>query len=356
MKILFLLSSLEPAGSETYCTALADQWGSRHEIHWISDRLHFGQTYTSMPISHKALPWGQWNVVRVAGYVKRHGIQVIHSHSRRAHWTAAQAAFWTGAAHVTTVHQPLPVHIFSRLFPCFGDMTIAIDEAVADHLLRRFHLPPKRVRLVRNGISLSQFSPSLRDNPGQKKILIIGRLSGGRWEPLQFFLKTLESVSRQLPPALYQIVGRIPDDRQAGLQRQLALLNSRIAPSRVDVLGFIQDLAVAIRNADAVIGAGRSALESLANARPVILLGEGGTLGLCEPASWRTAMHTNMGDHLSPKQFNPAILEAALRRLLSLQGATAELARWGRAQVEQHYNLAVVAQQVERVYEAVIKS
>ena len=53
MRILFLLSSLEPAGSETYCLSLAEAWQGKHEIFWISDKLHNGQTYQSWPIHRK---------------------------------------------------------------------------------------------------------------------------------------------------------------------------------------------------------------------------------------------------------------------------------------------------------------
>src|SRR5437016_11396962 len=110
MKILFLLSSLEPAGSETYCVALANAWQGKHEVFWISDRLHYGQTYQPMPISRKAFPMGIINTWRVASFIRAHRIDIVHSHSRRAHWVAAQAAKLTGIAHVVTVHQPLPMH------------------------------------------------------------------------------------------------------------------------------------------------------------------------------------------------------------------------------------------------------
>jgi len=348
MNILFLLSSLEPAGSETYCLSLAKVWEGRHQIFWISDQLHFGQTYRSLPISQKAIPGGIFNTFKVAAFIRKHQIQIIHSHSRRAHWVAAQAAKMTGIRHVTTIHQPLPVHFFSRFFPCLGDATLAIDEVVSEHLVQHLGADPKKIHLIRNGINVSDLSPSLRETFGQKKILVVGRLSGGRWDSIQFFLKTLEKAS--LPPALYQLVGRIPEHRQAALVTQLSILNSRIAPARVDTLGFVNDLAITVRNADIVVGAGRSAMESLANSRPVVILGEGGTLGLCKPATWAAALKTNFGDHLSPKQFNASVLENGLREALGLGGSQAELVRWGRAQIEAHFDVRQIAPQIENVY------
>jgi glycosyltransferase involved in cell wall biosynthesis len=287
----------------------------------------------------------------VAKFIRKHKIQIIHSHSRRAHWVAAQAARLTGIAHVTTIHQQLPVHFFSRMFPCLGDAAIAVDEVVAEHTRSHFSIPSKNVHLIRNGIPLADYSPPARDTPGQKKVLLIGRLSGGRWNALQFFLKTMETS--QLPPALYQIAGRVPDERRETLLNQLSVLNSRLAPTRIELLGFVKDLAVTIRNADVVVAAGRSALESLANARPVVILGEGGTLGLCQPATWPSALKTNFADHLAPPQFDSEKLEGGLRDILMPRGSLNELIRWGRAQVETYYDLAKIAPQIEKIYEDV---
>ncbi len=350
MRILFLLSCLEPAGSETYCLSLADAWKGKHDVFWISDRLHYGQPYTSMPIHRKAFPMGVINVIRVAAFIRRHKIDLVHSHSRRAHWVAAQAAFLTRIPHVTTIHQPLPVHFFSKLFPCLGDQAIAIDEAVADHLIGRFGHPKDKISLIRNGIDLSSLVPTQRQSPSMKQILMIGRLTGGRWRTFQFFLEVLERSIKSLPPAHYKIVGQVPDERRSTLIPQLSVLGSKIAPSRIELLGYVKDLSTLIRNSDGAIAAGRSALECLAQARPVILMGEGGVLGLCRADLWPAALRTNLGDHLEPKDFNAGKLEAALRELLSPGANLSQLGAWGRAQIEKDFNLRPVASQVETVY------
>jgi glycosyltransferase involved in cell wall biosynthesis len=350
MKILFLLSCLEPAGSETYCVSLAEAWDGKHEVSWISDRLHHGQTYKAMPIHRKAFPGGLLNTFRVATFVRRHKIDLIHSHSRRAHWVAAQAAALAGVPHVTTVHQPPPVHFFSRFFPCLGDATIAIDEMVADYLHQRFGCPGRRIHLIRNGINLTALIPSARQAPNMRQILYVGRLSGGRWLALQFFLEVLQHAVTTLPPAHYKIVGKIPDERRRALADQLSIIGSRIAPSTIETLGYVGNLGSLVRNSDGVIASGRSALESLASGRTVLLMGEGGVLGLCSPKTWPLALRTNMGDHLEPKAFDPDTLEAALRELLLPRAEQAEIDRWARLQVEKYFDIRTVAKQVEDVY------
>ena len=82
-----------------------------------------------------------------------------------------------------------------------------------------------------------------------------------------------------------------------------------------------------------------------------MLLGEGGTLGLCRPEIWPAALRSNLADHLDPKEFNPEVLEAGLRELLSPRHNAQELSRWGRAQVEKNFDLRVIAAQVDGVYQ-----
>ncbi len=356
MRVLFLLSCLEPAGSETYCVSLEEAWRGKHRVFWISDLLFHGQTYQSMPIHRKAFPLGILNTLRVAWFIRANHIDVVHSHSRRAHWIAAQAAALSGIAHVTTIHQPLPVHFFSTLFPCLGDETIAIDEVVADHLRQHFLHSRTKIHLIRNGINVAHAIPSVRQTPNMMRVLVIGRLSGGRWPALQFFLETLERAAKTLPPAHYKIAGRIPIEKHAEFKRRLSLAGAKISPSTIEALGYVEDLGTLIRNADVAIAAGRSALECMAQSRPVILLGEGGLLGLRRPEIWPAALRTNFGDHLEPKDFNTLKLESALREILSPRANVQELNVWARTQIEKDFDIQKVAKQVERVYVSAAKS
>ena len=120
----------------------------------------------------------------------------------------------------------------------------------------------------------------MRQTPNLKQVLIVGRLSGGRWRAFQFVLDTLQRLAKALPPAHYKIVGQIPDDKRGTLVYQLSILGSKIAPSKIETLGYVKDLPVLIRNSDAAIASGRSALECLAQGRPVLLLGKAASSGL----------------------------------------------------------------------------
>ncbi len=128
-----------------------------------------------------------------------------------------------------------------------------------------------------------------------------------------------------------------------------------IAPSTISVVGYTTHLRELIQSAGGAIAAGRSALECLALEVPVVLLGEGGVLGLCHPSTWARALATNLGDHIYPKEFNPSALEFALRELLA-SSKLPDLKRWGRTQVEKDFNIDSIAKKIEAVYDLAKKS
>lgn len=334
---------------------LAKSWEGRHRIFWISDTLHYGQPYLSLPIHQKAIPGGLLNTWKVWRFIKANQIELVHTHSRRAHWVGAQAAALAGIPHVATIHQPPPVHFFSKMFPCLGDHTIAIDEAVEEHLRIHFRGRIRQLSLIRNGIDLQRFEPGGKP-ADDNRILLLGRLSGGRWNAFTFFVKLLQRAAAQLPKARYQIAGRVPEERQEELRRLIEETRRAIAPSTIELVGFIPDLVPVLRETRAVVAGGRSALESLACGKLVIALGEKGVIGLCGPETLPTVLRSNFGDHLIAQgdQFYPAKMEVALREVLNPQAPLEELARWGRGVVEEHYNAGKTDAAVENIYFDVI--
>ena len=292
VNILFLLSSLEPAGSETYCLSLAKAWGERHRVFWISDRLHYNQTYLSLPISQKAIPGGVLNTLKVKRFVEENKIDLIHSHSRRAHWVASQVAALCKIPHVTTIHQPLPVHLFSRLFPCLGDHAIAIDEVIAEHLEKNFKMPRERISLIRNGIEITSQTLLGTGSAGSQppKILLLGRLTGGRWRAAKFVFDVLKRCGKSLPKRQFCVAGQVPPEHTAELDQELKEINQAIAPSTIESVGFIPNLTDYVAGCHAVIAGGRSALESMMQQKLVIAMGEGASLGWYRLKLWERVL------------------------------------------------------------------
>ncbi|MGQ0765370.1 MAG: glycosyltransferase [Gemmatimonadota bacterium] len=356
MKVLFLLSSLEPAGSETYCRSLERAWSGRHDVWWVSDRLFFGQEYLSLPITRKLIPHGLRNIVRLARECRRRRIDVIHAHSRRANTVAAGVSALTGIPYVTSVHLRHPDHLFQRLLPCWGRAALAVCETIRDNLLNVHHVEPVRVHLVRNGIDISSFQPAA-EAPEPGLVTFLGRMSGKRWNAVFALLEALPAALGSNDALRVRFTGHSAGDRREQLFREVGRLNERFGSGRVEVTPFEQDVRGVIAGSVAVVASGRSLLESMAMGRPVIALGEQEAIGLLGPDNLGDAMSSNFGDFPRQSVMSSAVLSDSLGRVAALTSRElSELGSWSRSQVESHYSLATTASQVEHAYAAAMTS
>lgn len=353
MNILFLLSNLELTGSETYAQSLAQAWGSRHRVFWISDHLTVTSDFLSLPIRKKPMPGGFLNAWRVARFVKQNAIHVIHSHSRRANWVAALASRLTGVPHVTTVHMRSRPHFSTRLFPCWGNQAIAICESVVEYLRDVFHMPEERISLIRNGIDLERFRPVARiPRKSTRWVTVLGRLTGGRWKVIEFLLPIFQEVASRFPEVRFRLIGPISPERQAALNEEMNSLNAQFSQKRFEATGFVRDVRPFIAESTAVIASGRSLLETMAMQVPVIALGEEKALGLMTPENFALGRISNFGDFalFDRLHFDRTLVWEGLTRVLEGSLDLDSVVRWERETLEKHYDLRQVAQKVEDLY------
>jgi glycosyltransferase involved in cell wall biosynthesis len=357
VRVLFLHSGTELTGSYTYAKALEKAWDRPGEIYYINDGMAGAVAPAeALPLGKKLFPQGLLNGFKVAQFIRRNRIDIIHSHSRRANMVAAMASQQTGVPYVTTAHLSQRPHLFTRWWPCFGDRTIAICENIQDNLIHAHSLNPSRVHLIRNGIDLQLFSP--RAMAGHTRwISIVGRLSGRRWRAGVFLMSLLPELLRSFTDIKVRFLGSVAAEHEPEFHARLAQLNSGFREPRVMPLGFAPDLRPFLAESSVVVGAGRSILEAMAMERPVVAVGEQEAPGLLTMENFAEAQASNFGDFRKRSDgsaiYNAEKIRQDLTAILNGKKQWAGLARWGREQVDAHYNITRVAVKVEGVYAAV---
>jgi len=121
-----------------------------------------------MPIHRKAFPMGIFKHVASRFLYTRHRIELVHSHSRRAHWVAAQAAKLTGISHVTTIHQRFPCIFSPPFFLALGDQRSPLMRRWQTTCERHFKRSAQQVHLIRNGINFFRRGPVHSSDPEYK--------------------------------------------------------------------------------------------------------------------------------------------------------------------------------------------
>jgi glycosyltransferase involved in cell wall biosynthesis len=256
-------------------------------------------------------------VVRLARWLRSHGVQLVHTHNRMALIYGAPAGRLAGAAVVHTKHGNNPRggtrliagNLAGRLVHAF----VAVSEETAAFARRRHEVDERRLRVITNGIELSRFHPAPAGRARVRAELgiaddawVVGTV--GRIAAEKNHARLLRAVAPLLGPAARLIVAG--DGPLLPPLRELAA-SLGIAPSthllgvRRDVPDVLNALDVFAMSSDTE-GLPLVVLEAMATGLPVVSTAVGGI--------------ANVVDEGDTGFLVPAADEAALRdRIARLQ-------------------------------------
>jgi L-malate glycosyltransferase len=241
------------------------------------------------PVFFDAGKWDPTVVLRVAALAKRKGVRLVHATGVKGTLVGRIAARLVGARtllHVHDLNDPGTVlSALERLFARPTDAAVCVSEAVRELTVSRYHVPPERIRIARNGIPLealrgaagerSQIRAELGIEAGRPVLAIIGRLHPVKRH--RAMIGMLPSIVRSCPRALLLVIGDGPERAACeslvgslGMSRHVRFLGRR---SDVPRLLSAVDLVVMPSRSE---GLGLAAIEALAAARPVIAFAVGG--------------------------------------------------------------------------------
>lgn len=245
------------------------------------------------------------NAHRLAGLVKAERVDLVHARSRAPAWSGLWAARATGVPFVTTYHGTYTAHSAPKRFynsvMARGDAVIANSRFIAGHakaehakVLARKRADFSHLHVIPRGVDLSAFDPGLQGGraaalrdiwlEGRKAPLILLPARLTEWKGQSVAIKAVAELSRQLPgPGPVLVCAGDAQGREAyaeSLRAEAARLGvALILP------GHVSDMASAYGAADIVINPsiqpeafGRTLVEAMAMARPVIASAHGGPL------------------------------------------------------------------------------
>jgi len=363
MNILFVLSQMELTGAETYAVSLIQRLQDMgHKIIMVSDTLNseLNIPYYSINLNNRKSPLNRIkHVLSLIRIIRQENITIIHAHSRASSWPAYFACRIANIPLVTTAHCIYPVHLSSKLMPCFGDKIIAISEAVMDHLIKDFGIKNNNISLIPNGIAVNRFSPQIVLNelreelgiqPDARVISWVGRFSGGRGKLIEEMVeRVFPEVLMNIPDLNILIVGG--GERTALMEARVRAVNQQFNREIIRLTGLRYDTPQIYGLSDMVIGAGRVALEAMSCARPVIAVGERKYIGLLTPLNIEEGITTNFGDCCQMQAINWKAMSRTMIELLKDKDRIKQLGTWGREVVVSRFNLDMVAGKVVGVYE-----
>ncbi|MEW6398218.1 MAG: glycosyltransferase [Bacillota bacterium] len=371
VRILLTTMALELGGAETHVVSLAAALRERgHQVVVASaggslvDRLgQAGVPHELVPL-HSRHPLHLLRGARgLRRLMDRFPPDVVHAHARIP---AFLCDLVRGPVPlVTTYHGIYAAGFPWSLVTRAGDLTIAVSEDVRRYICQRFRVDPGRVLVIPNGIDVSAFRPGLDPSPvrlraglspGDIAILHAGRLERDVVAGTLTVLKAAPAFLAD-PRVSLLVLGDGPERER--VLAEMDRVNREVGRPAVRWMGRQEEMPRWYSLAALVLGSGRVALEAMACARPVIIVGGQGSerarglaevAGLAEPAACEDLMATNFCargyGHLDPL----TTVVRGVRSVLENAELAARLGREGRALVESRYSLAVVSTRVEETY------
>ncbi len=162
-----------------------------------------------------------WKAIpKLLRIVRENKIDIMHAQTRVSQALSCIVSKLSGVPYVTTCHGFFKHQRFGRrLFPCWGNKTIAISKSVEKHLTDDFNVDKKNVSMIYNGIEISRYlEPVEKDDDLRKKLnisddkIIVGTV--GRLSPVKgykYLINAFKEVADKNKDVSLLLVGEGPE-------------------------------------------------------------------------------------------------------------------------------------------------
>jgi glycosyltransferase involved in cell wall biosynthesis len=292
-----------------------------------------------------------FEVIQSAGWLRRHKIQVVNTHSSRDGWLVglagrlARVPLIVRTRHIDVEYPNkwLSRHAFTTL----ADHVLTTSQKITAHFREMFRLPDDRISTVPTGIDLDRFSSagpkaSLAGRRDERAPLI-GMISVLRsWKGHTTFLEAAQLLKAAGFNGRFVIVGDGPIQHRIEEQIREKHLTERamLTGHREDVPELLRALSVLVIASTQHEGVPQIGLQALATKTPVIGSDVGGIPEIIRPGE--TGRIFSAGD--------PHALAKAIRETLDETDATRSMAERGRALVEAKHSLNAMLDTLDALY------
>jgi glycosyltransferase involved in cell wall biosynthesis len=303
-----------------------------------------------------AHPTTAWAVARLATWIRREGVRLVHAQDFYTNLLAVPAARLAGARVIVSrldlAHWHGPNRRRALAWACrLADRVQVNALAIQRQLVVEERLDPGRIAVVPNGIDLARFDRRFRETPapwpvpeGAPAVAIVANLHPVKAQ--EDAIEALALLSGRFPDLRLVLVG---DGERRGFLSARAV--ARGVGPRVHFLGHRTDVPAVLARCRALVssshaeGLSNSVIEGMAARLPVVATAVGGTPELIRDD--RTG--------LSVPPRSPPNLARALERILADPALARRLGNAARRFVEQELTVERMARSFASLYESVAR-
>jgi len=361
MNILYLLSQVEITGAETYVEALASYYSTQgNNIFIASDTFsrNVNAQIFKVPLHQRGFKTRHNNILEIRKIIRENKIDIVHANSRASAWVGHFASKRENIPFVVSVHGLSGMRFSKKLVPALGDKTIPVSEYLRDVTKKDFNLKDEQLRLIRNGINIEEIvrrsKTEVKTNYKKNKDFVlayIGRATGPKKD-------IVLSIVNEIAPKVKNEISNLkvllicPGQLDIEIIDSINRVNKAADENYVTKDDHKNDVMATLSQADLVIAAGRSAIESVILDKLVIYWGESLYGGLLTEKNKANALETNFGDCfvVHKTDFNKIANEivTAIKKNVKADEVL-------KSFIENEYKLKNVAEKIYSLYKELIK-
>lgn len=284
-------------------------------------------------------------------------IDLVHSHARIPSFILGRLHRQMKFPFVTTAHWVFSTKMGLKYITNWGQRTIAVSEDIKKYLMDNYKIPEEHITVTINGIDTEKFSPDTDKTAAMREfdlkeddntIVYVSRMDEDRSLVAKQLIRVLPSLDGVIDSLKLIIVGGGNDFENVRTLADEA--NAKMGRCVISLAGPRTDINTLVAPAKLFVGVSRAALEAMAAAKPTIIAGNEGYIGLFTEDKLETAIQTNFCCR-GCEQSTEALLSQEIGSFFGMWDEdTAKIGSFGRETIKRLYSVKKMADDNEKVY------
>lgn len=204
---------------------------------------------------------------KVRNYLKKEKIDIIHTHCQSPDFFGKVSSLFLNKKRFTTIHNSKGYS--KRTESVLGKFTtkyIAISEKIRQYMISDLNIPVKKIELINNGIDISAFKPTIKDDYDKKNkfnIIMIGRIQ--KQKGYLEMVKAINELKNKTDNFRISILGSSEIDKEYAVKVK-SLVSEYALEDYIEFLGIKKNVSEYLSNSDLFL------MTSLHEGLPITLL------------------------------------------------------------------------------------
>ncbi|MGM9521137.1 MAG: polysaccharide pyruvyl transferase CsaB [Oscillospiraceae bacterium] len=367
MKILMATMGLDIGGAETHIVELAKELkrqGNDVAIAsnggvYVPEVEAAGIRHYEVPMNRRSIPLMLKSLRLMRGIIREEKPDVVHAHARIPAFLCGILKKTMHFPFVTTAHWVFDTGGALRFLTNWGDKTVSVSDDISEYLTENYGIPKKDIFVTINGIDTDKFSPEISGEKVRSEFGIdrdvpfishVSRMDESRALAARFLIDAAPVIESRHPGTVILIAGG--GDVFDELCRLSEEVNLKIGRRCVIMAGPRTDINEIVAAGDIFVGVSRAALEAMSEAKPSVIAGNEGYMGIFTPEKLEAGIEGNFCcrgcGEIEARSFTDDVSD-----LLSLpDDERQKLGEYGRRVVMEHYSVSKMARDTMAAYSA----